>query len=164
VPDAQQKLAIRTLYDREVQFTDHVLGLFFAELERLQLFDRSLVVVLSDHGEEFFEHGGFEHGHSVMPEVAGIPWLIRWPGGRDAGTVIDAAVCQLDVLPTAKRRRRHGRWIATALRRELALWAAARRLAGLAVLSGARRGRRGRGVVRFVHRPRGAVPPGGGAA
>jgi arylsulfatase A-like enzyme len=100
VPDAQQKLAIRTLYDREVQFTDHVLGLFFAELERLQLFDRSLVVVLSDHGEEFFEHGGFEHGHSVMPEVAGIPWLIRWPGGRDAGTVIDAAVCQLDVLPT----------------------------------------------------------------
>lgn len=100
IPDAGEREALRTLYAREVQFTDYWLDKLIAELKRLDLWDRSLVVLMSDHGEELFDHGGFEHGHSVLPEVARVALLMRLPGGEAAGSLVEAPVSTLDLLPT----------------------------------------------------------------
>ncbi len=58
---------------------DHEIGQFLSTLERLDLFDPALIVVTSDHGEEFWEHGGFEHGHALNNEVIGVPLIIKPP-------------------------------------------------------------------------------------
>ncbi|MFH1844519.1 MAG: sulfatase [bacterium] len=100
VPDATDREAIRTLYAREVQYTDYWLGLLFSELQRLDLWDESLLVVAADHGEELFEHNGFEHGHSVFPEVTHVPLLVRLPGAEAAGEIVAEPVSLGNLLPT----------------------------------------------------------------
>jgi len=100
VPNEAEKEALRTLYAREVQFTDYFVGQLFQKLKQIGLWDDTVVVVLSDHGEEFWEHDGFEHGHSVMPEVCGVPLLIRLPRDQLANSVITAPVTTLDIAPT----------------------------------------------------------------
>lgn len=84
---------IRDRYDNNIRFTaDHVARL----LEALD--DDDIVVFYSDHGEEFFEHNAFEHGHSLLDELLHVPLAIRAPG-LAAGPV-DAPVSLLDVTPT----------------------------------------------------------------
>ena len=79
VPDPEREF-IRAAYDEEIAFVDQELGRFFAALRQSGLWDRLLVVVTSDHGEELFDHEGFEHGHSVYQELLRIPLLIWAPG------------------------------------------------------------------------------------
>ena len=68
------------LYHGEVAYTDAKLGTLFAELRAGGLLDSSIVVVLSDHGEQFREHGSFGHDE-VFEETLRVPLLIRLPGG-----------------------------------------------------------------------------------
>ena len=97
--DARQ--AIEALYDGEVTHADRAVGALLEALDALDALDNTWVVVVADHGEEFFEHGGFEHGHSLMPEVTGIPLIIRPPRGHvAAGTRDQRAVSLLDVVPS----------------------------------------------------------------
>ena len=80
-------------YDANVRYVDDQLARL---LEALSEHDR--VIVLSDHGEEFFEHGGFEHGHALWDELVRVPLLMSGPGvvpARHAGPV-----SLLDVAPT----------------------------------------------------------------
>ncbi len=100
VPDTVQREVLHTLYAREVEYSDYWVGRLFTELQKSGLWDNAVVVVLADHGEEFWEHGGFEHGHSVMPEVCGVPLIIRLPRGEGGGRVIADPVTTLDVMPT----------------------------------------------------------------
>jgi len=65
---------------------DHEIGQFLSTLERLDLFDPALIVVTSDHGEEFWEHGGFEHGHALNNEVIGVPLIIKPPKSPQASS------------------------------------------------------------------------------
>jgi arylsulfatase A-like enzyme len=100
VPDEVDREALRTLYAREVQFSDLWVGKLMGELKRLNLYEKSVIVVVADHGEELFDHGGFEHGHSVLPEVTGVPLIIRLPQGRQASGIVQEPVSLLDLLPT----------------------------------------------------------------
>jgi arylsulfatase A-like enzyme len=100
VPDALERRAIAALYAREVQYADAWLGRLFAELRALGVWDRSLIVVTADHGEELFDHGGFEHGHSLMPEVTGVPLIVKLPAGEGAGRRLALPVSLLDLAPT----------------------------------------------------------------
>ena len=102
-PDPAILAAVEALYDREVRYVDAWFGALMAELDRLDRLDQMLVIVAADHGEEFFEHGGYEHGHSLMPEVAGVPLLVRLPGGRRAGERIERSVSLLDIAPSLYR-------------------------------------------------------------
>jgi arylsulfatase A-like enzyme len=95
--------AVRSLYVDEVTYVDARLGLLFADLQAQDLFDDALIIITSDHGEEFFEHGGFEHGHTLMPEVTGVPLLVHLPGDALAGTVIDEDCSLLDLYPSLCR-------------------------------------------------------------
>jgi arylsulfatase A-like enzyme len=87
-------------YDEEVAYLDSQLDRLFDELEAAGLWERASVVLTSDHGEEFFEHGGFEHGHAMYDEVVRVP-LIIWSGasGRAAepASLIDLAPTLLDL-------------------------------------------------------------------
>ncbi len=88
------------LYDGEIAYNDHHFGLLLDRLRAEGLYDDTMIVVLSDHGEEFFEHGGWEHGKTLYEEQLRIPLLIKLPGERGRGSKISGPVDQVDILPT----------------------------------------------------------------
>ncbi len=92
--------AIRELYRREVRQADLMTGALLDGLRERGLLDDTLVVVLADHGEELFDHGGFEHGHSLLPEVTRVPLIVKLPGGRDAGVLAAEPASILDLVPS----------------------------------------------------------------
>ncbi len=97
-PDPEDRHFVSAAYDEEVLFVDRQLERFFAGLEERGLAEETLVVLTADHGEELFDHGGFEHGHSLYQEILHVPLAVWGPGvlpGR-----IDAPVSLVDVLPT----------------------------------------------------------------
>ncbi|MBI1816229.1 MAG: sulfatase [Deltaproteobacteria bacterium] len=97
---AEQKEAVRDLYRAEVASVDAAVGQVLAALDAQGLRERTLVVVVADHGEEFWEHGGVEHGHTVYEELIHVPLLIRWPGHLPAETRVAPVVRIVDVAPT----------------------------------------------------------------
>ena len=94
----EDRAFIEAAYDEEIAYLDEQLGRLFDGLEELGLWQTSLVLFTSDHGEEFFEHGGFEHGHSLHEEVVRVP-LIVWGPDVDAGRV-NAPASIADIAPT----------------------------------------------------------------
>jgi arylsulfatase len=95
---AREKL--RILYDAEVTYVDHWVGELLAAVDDLGCKERTLVVLTADHGEEFWEHGGWEHGHCLHDEVIRVPLLVAFPDGRHAGETVGRPVALLDVMPT----------------------------------------------------------------
>ncbi|MGD8628434.1 MAG: sulfatase [bacterium] len=91
---------IEALYDGEVAYTDAAIGDLIDGLEARGLTDNTLIVFLSDHGEEFFEHGGFEHGHSLFGELLRVPLILSLPGRIPEGRRVAEQVRLVDVLPT----------------------------------------------------------------
>ncbi|MGH9335307.1 MAG: sulfatase family protein, partial [Vicinamibacteria bacterium] len=89
VPNADQRAWIQELYRGEVRSTDRHLGTLIDGLRDLGLYDDSLIVITSDHGEEFWEHEGLEHGHSLYREVLAVPLMIKFPGSQTKGEVSD---------------------------------------------------------------------------
>ncbi len=96
----QERQDLLALYDAEIAFNDHHFGRFIERLKELGLYQSSLIVLLSDHGEEFLDHGGWEHGVTLYGEQLHVPLIVKLPGGRRAGTRVAATVSQVDVLPT----------------------------------------------------------------
>jgi len=82
-------------YDAEVRYVDDELGRI---LEILKRRPNAVVIISSDHGEEFLEHGGFDHGHTVYEELLRVPLIMKFPE-RGAG-VIETPVSTVDVAPT----------------------------------------------------------------
>ena len=77
---SEQCETITAAYDEEIAFTDAQLDRLLSALSDKGLLDRSLVIVTSDHGEELFDHGGFEHGHSTYDELLRVPLVALAPG------------------------------------------------------------------------------------
>jgi choline-sulfatase len=91
---------LRQLYDAEVAQNDAAFGELLGELERRGLGESTAVMLLSDHGEEFYDHGRWKHGWTLYEEVLRIPLLLRLPGRAHAGAVLPGPVDQIDVAPT----------------------------------------------------------------
>jgi arylsulfatase A-like enzyme len=91
---------IVALYDGEIAFTDSAIGALVRGLGDRGLLENTLVVFLSDHGEEFFEHGGFEHGHTLYDELIHVPLIFSMPGVLPGNVSIERQVRLLDVAPT----------------------------------------------------------------
>lgn len=87
------------LYDGDVRWADRALDEVLRSLDRLGLGATTLVVVLSDHGEEFFEHGRAGHGRSLHAETREVPIVVRAPGAVPAGMRL-AGMTLEDVAPT----------------------------------------------------------------
>jgi arylsulfatase A-like enzyme len=106
-PDGYQLLydssgVVRRLdaYEGAITYVDQHLGALFADLRVRGLLDRTIVVVTSDHGEEFGEHGLWEHGRSLNPEVTRVPMVLRFPPDVDAGSRVSTPVSLCEVGPT----------------------------------------------------------------
>jgi arylsulfatase A-like enzyme len=91
---------VKGLYDNGVYAVDRGLARLFVGLQQLEAYDDAILVLLSDHGEEFLDHGDFGHGGRVYQEQARVPLLFRLPRGRGAGNVVNAPVGLIDVAPT----------------------------------------------------------------
>jgi arylsulfatase A-like enzyme len=76
---------LRHLYNGEVRYVDAAVGRFLDALKGLGIYDEALIVVTSDHGEEFWEHGNLGHGQSLYNELLGVPLIVKLP--RGAGEV-----------------------------------------------------------------------------
>jgi arylsulfatase A-like enzyme len=98
--DARDKRRLVGLHDAEITQHDHFLGLFIDRLVELGLWEDTLLVVTSDHGEEFDDHGSWGHGHSVYQELLHVPLLFRLPNRLPPGTRVPDAVSTLDVSAT----------------------------------------------------------------
>jgi arylsulfatase A-like enzyme len=91
---------VLALYEGEVAWVDYQVGRVLDALDRLDLARRTLVVVVSDHGEAFFEHGSLGHRHDLHEEAVRIPMLLRLPGVLPAGAAVRGPVSLTDVVPT----------------------------------------------------------------
>ncbi|HSO24987.1 MAG TPA: sulfatase [Chondromyces sp.] len=90
---------LRASYDAGVRYLDASLGTLFERLRRGGLWDRLMVIVTSDHGEEFAEHGGYGH-ETLHEEVLRVPLIVKWPQGQRAGEVNEAPRSGIDLAPT----------------------------------------------------------------
>ncbi len=90
---------LEKLYDGEIAYTDQQFGRFMSELAKMGLDDSTVVVITADHGEEFNDHGGFEHGHTVYDELLHVPLIMRFPSRMKPATV-SAVARHIDIAPT----------------------------------------------------------------
>jgi arylsulfatase A-like enzyme len=101
---AEDTAYLSRMYDAGIRRFDDVLAGFLAELDRRLPGEQVMVVITSDHGEEFGEHGGFDHGHTLHEELLRVPLVVRFAGDVDVGAVRpDAPVSTLDVAPSLLR-------------------------------------------------------------
>ena len=87
-------------YDGEIAYADELVGRFIDRLTAHGLFDRSIVAIVSDHGEGLGDHGEAEHGLLLYREALHVPLIVRLPGGQRGGTRVTGAVGLVDVAPT----------------------------------------------------------------
>jgi arylsulfatase A-like enzyme len=90
---------IRALHDGEVRYVDEQVGRLVESLRKQGLYDDALIVFTSDHGEEFWDHDHFEHGHTLYNELVLVPLLLKLPGSPGHRT-IDTRVTTQAVMPT----------------------------------------------------------------
>lgn len=101
LPAADLRHIVAT-YDAEIREVDNAFATLVDGLRQRGLWDSTLVVFTSDHGEEFGEHGfvGW-HSHSLYEELLRVPLVIKLPAGREAGRRVDSLVRSIDIAPTA---------------------------------------------------------------
>jgi arylsulfatase len=87
-------------YDGSIRALDAELARLFERLRADGLDDKIAVVFMSDHGEEFQDHGRMWHGQSAYGELAHVPLVIRWPGRIPGGGRVDDVVESIDIMPT----------------------------------------------------------------
>lgn len=88
------------LYDAEVAWTDHQLGVLIDELRERGLWDDTLFVVVADHGEEFLDHGHWEHGRTLFDEQLRVPLMIKPPAGVGTPRRVAGPAGHVDLAPT----------------------------------------------------------------
>lgn len=92
------KVELKALYDGQVRYVDEQIGILLEMLKSESMLKNTLVIITSDHGEEFWDHGGFEHGHSLYNELIRIPLII---GGNGLKSLIkEKSVSIIDIFPT----------------------------------------------------------------
>jgi arylsulfatase A-like enzyme len=93
------RLRIRALYRGEVEYLDRSLGRLCAGLRTAPVAP-TMVALLADHGEEFWEHESVGHGHSLHGELLRVPFIVSYPAMVEAGSVSSRPCALVDVCPT----------------------------------------------------------------
>jgi arylsulfatase A-like enzyme/tetratricopeptide (TPR) repeat protein len=87
-------------YDGEIAYTDEIIGKLVRYLKTHQLYDRSTIVLVADHGEGLGDHGEQEHGLFVYDEAIHVPLIIKQAENIGAGRRVSEVVQHLDLVPT----------------------------------------------------------------
>lgn len=98
--DPQERQTVKDLYDGGIAYTDALLGDLFARMERLGLMENTAIVIVSDHGEGFWEHGLASHGTVLYREMLHVPLIIRMPGKNPPAGRRTDLVALADLFPT----------------------------------------------------------------
>ncbi|MCK4807273.1 MAG: sulfatase-like hydrolase/transferase [Candidatus Aegiribacteria sp.] len=96
--DSTQLEIMVGLYDGELAFTDSQIGRLISELKARGTLENTVFIIVGDHGEEFLDHDGFGHGHTLYQEILNVPLIIS--GRYIPIGVKDEVVGQIDILPT----------------------------------------------------------------
>ena len=99
-PDPSEADKLKKMYEGEVQWLDQELGGFIDWMKAEGAWDDTLFVLTADHGEEFYEHGGWWHGITLYDEQIHVPLIMKLPSGDRAGQRVPWQVRQVDVSPT----------------------------------------------------------------
>jgi arylsulfatase A-like enzyme len=87
-------------YDAAISQNDKAFGDLMDEMKRQGLYDDTLIILMSDHGEEFYEHEGFAHGNKLYQESIKHLFIVKLPQQENAGTLIEENVQEIDIFPT----------------------------------------------------------------
>ncbi len=87
-------------YGDEVEYLDKSAGYLFDYLRQNNLYDNSLILIVSDHGEEFYEHENWGHGNTVYNELIHAVFIMKLPDSKMAGTVDTTLTQSIDIPPT----------------------------------------------------------------
>jgi hypothetical protein len=98
--NATDKAYIEALHNAEITQSDAAFAAFIQDLKTAGLYDTSAVIVISDHGDEFWDHGDCGHAQGAHQELVHVPFIIRAPGLLPAGRAIDTDVEAMDLSPT----------------------------------------------------------------
>ncbi len=98
--NAAEAKYMHALYQGEITYNDIWFGKMLASLDAMGIRDQTMIVVTSDHGEEFGEYGKFGHGISVNQELVDVPFLISYRPWTKQGRVVSQDVEVVDILPT----------------------------------------------------------------
>ncbi len=90
---------IRAVYNAGVYTFDYRFGKFINFLKKERIYNKSLIILFSDHGEEFEDHGCWEHGHSLYNELIRIPLIIKLPKNKKKGLKVKYNVSLIDIYP-----------------------------------------------------------------
>lgn len=97
----KQAADIVALYDGEIKYMDeNLIRPVMQKLKDLGLYDRTLIIFTSDHGEEFLDHNSWLHKHTLFNELIKVPLLIKYPDSEFQGKHIDTVVRSIDIVPT----------------------------------------------------------------
>jgi arylsulfatase A-like enzyme len=92
---------IRGRYQENADFADSLLGSLLDRLGARDRFADALIMVVSDHGEAFLEHGRFLHTTDLYREFLHIPWVVKWPSGIEGHAArVEETVSLVDLVPT----------------------------------------------------------------
>jgi arylsulfatase A-like enzyme len=98
-PPAMRKF-FQDEYDGEIAWTDAQIGRLLDTLAASGDLDNTIILFHADHGEEFWDHGGYEHGHTVYQELLHVPLIFAYKGKIPAGVRVADRVGLIDVMPT----------------------------------------------------------------
>ena len=91
---------INDLYQGEIAYADESLGTVIAQLKRLKVYDNSLIIFTSDHGEGNGEHNEATHSFLIYNTTLHVPLIIKYPGQKYANERIKKWVASIDIFPT----------------------------------------------------------------
>lgn len=87
-------------YDQSIHWVDRIVKNLYLRLEEMGQIQNTIIVVASDHGEAFREHGFEGHARNLYREVVRVPWIISLPFRLDPGVVVEEPVSNIDIWPT----------------------------------------------------------------
>ncbi len=99
-PDPSQRDRLAMLYSSNVEYLDRFIGNMIEALKAAGRYDDTVIALVADHGEEFYEHKGWWHGTTLYDEQSHVPVIVKLPRNAKAGTRVKSPAQLLDVAPT----------------------------------------------------------------